>query len=88
MTKIKHYRAFMGYQTGDFDNAPNIYTDSADFHTEQEATKWILQMYDSDLGFDCATVEKMFENSDMAQIEEYEQQEQARLELGIPKNLF
>jgi hypothetical protein len=88
MTNNKKFRAFMGYQTGDFDNAPAIYTDSADFLTEEEANTWILSMYDADLGFECSTIELLVQDSDLAQIEEYEQQEQMRFELGIPKNLY
>ena len=78
----------MGYQTGDFDNSPSVYTQSESFETKEQAEQWVLEMYHSGYEFDCSYIEDMSEEQYLAQIDEYEQQEQTRLELGIPKNLF
>ncbi len=88
MTNNKTFRAHMGYRTGDHDNAPSVYTEYMDFDTRHEAENWISKMWRADLGFDASEIEEIIKDSDLAQIEEYEQQEQMRFELGIPKNLY
>jgi hypothetical protein len=88
MNNKNKFRAFMGYQTGDFGNTPAVYTDSADFETKKEANAWINKMFNSGCDFDCSMIEEITEENDLFQIEEYEEQEKTRLELGIPKNLY
>ncbi len=88
MNNKNKFRAFMGYLTGDFDNNPAVYTDSADFKTIEEANDWISTMYNAGCDFDTSSIEEITDESDLAQIEAWEEQEMTRLEIGIPKNLY
>jgi len=79
------YKAFVGYQIDDNENA--VFDMSAEFESKSEAQDWVEFMLNMNGEYDFATVEEVADNFE-AQVAEFEAQEEARLELGIPKGIF
>ena len=79
------YKAFVGYQIDDNENA--VFDMSAEFESKSEAEDWVEFMLNMNGEYDFATIEEAEDNFE-AQVDEFEAQEEARLELGIPKGIF
>jgi len=79
------YKAFVGYQIDDNENA--VYAEFSFFESKSEAEDWVEFMLNMDGEYDFATIEEVADDFE-AQVDEFEAQEEARLELGIPKGIF
>jgi len=79
------YKAFVGYQIDDNENA--VFDMSAEFESKSEAEDWVEFMLNMDAEYDFATIEEVADDFE-TQVAEFEAQEEARLELGIPKGIF
>ena len=79
------YKAFVGYQIDDNENA--VFDISAEFESKSEAEDWVEFMLNMDGEYDFATIEEVADDF-KAQVDEFEAQEEARLKLGIPKGIF
>ena len=79
------YKAFVGYQIDDNENA--VFDMSAEFESKSEAEDWVEFMLNMDGEYDFATIEEVADDF-KAQVDEFEAQEEARLKLGIPKGIF
>jgi hypothetical protein len=79
------FKAFVGYQIDDNDNA--IFDASADFESKSEAQDWVEFMLNMNGEYDFATIEEVADDFE-SQVNEFEAQEEARRELGIPKDVF
>ena len=77
------FEAFVGYYQG---NGHMIIDQTQIFDTEQEAENWLEFMLNMDSQYDVTEI-KEIDNFE-AQVEEFEAQEEARLELGIPQGIF
>jgi len=76
------FKAKVGYQIDDLGNS--ITDVERDFDYKSEAQNWVEHMLNMGGDYDFAEVEEFKDEFD-AQIEELEAQEEARLEMGIPK---
>lgn len=79
------FKAKVGYQIDDLGNS--ITDIEKDFDSKSKAQNWVEHMLNMAGDYDFAEVEEFKDEFD-AQVEEFEAQEEARLEIGIPKNVL
>jgi hypothetical protein len=79
------YRAFVGYEIDDLGNT--IWKESKDFVSKEEAQQWINNMLDNK-NYDTGGIKYTLDKDEEQMINEFEAQEEARLEIGIPKNVL